>query len=81
VSSSLDARLDAVLASVLGLDAVPEDLAAERCAAWDSAAHLNIVFALEDGFGVTFTVEEIETATSRAALRAVLSAHRPAGAA
>lgn len=73
--ADLDARLDALLADVLDLPPgpVPADLSAETSAAWDSANHLRIVFAAEEAFGISLTLEEIERATSRAALREMLA--------
>jgi len=41
--------------SSLGPDSSPDTIGS-----WDSLHHLNFVLALEDGFGVQFTPEEIE---------------------
>jgi acyl carrier protein len=41
--------------SSIGPDSSPDTIST-----WDSLHHLNFVLALEDGFGVQFTPEEIE---------------------
>jgi acyl carrier protein len=66
--------IDQCLARALDLqpaEVMPE-LSAETSPAWDSAAHLRVIFAVEERFAVTFTLPEIEAATSRAALIALL---------
>lgn len=75
------ARFDEVIADILDLprEAVTQDLSALTCPEWDSANHLRLVFALEDAFDVRFSIEEIETATSRTALLSLLSAKRATG--
>ncbi len=40
----------------------------DDCAKWDSLAHLNLMLAIEDGFGVTLTVDEMAEMTSVAAI-------------
>ncbi len=42
---------------------------------WDSLQHLNLILALEERFGVQFTLEEAETMTSYGAIMAALSHH------
>ena len=64
-----------VMALVL---AVPEseigdDFSAETTTQWDSIHHLNLVLALEDGFGVTFPSEQIAALDSFAAIVDALS--------
>ena len=43
---------------------LPETLVREDLAAWDSLGHIRLIGALEEAFGTTFTIEEIETMTS-----------------
>jgi acyl carrier protein len=56
----------------LTFDVAPETIGRETtrdsCAKWDSLAHLNLMLALEDGFGVTLTVDEMAELTSVAAI-------------
>lgn len=60
----------------LTFDVAPETITAattrDDCAKWDSLAHLNLMLALEDGFGVTLTVDEMAELTSVAAILARL---------
>jgi acyl carrier protein len=56
-------RVVGVLALVLGIDPAPLTLAREGCPQWDSLAHVQIVFALEDAFGVSFSLEELSELT------------------
>lgn len=69
----MTSALDTVLASILGIDPVPEKLDARDLEAWDSANHLRIILALEELHGITFTIDEIETATNRTALATLLA--------
>jgi acyl carrier protein len=74
VSVGLDLELDEAIRAALDLPdgPVPADISAETSEAWDSAGHMRIVLTVEQAFGVSFTIAEIESATSRAALRALL---------
>jgi len=48
--------------------AITADTAQDTCPTWDSLAHLNLMLAIEDAFGVTLTVEEMAELTSVAAI-------------
>ena len=39
---------------------------------WDSLAHINIIWALEEAYGISFSGEEIVAVTSLGAARALL---------
>jgi acyl carrier protein len=58
----LSARLKEVMAEVLGVD--PENIhdtyARGEAGRWDSLNHLRLMTALEETFGVSFTMTEIE---------------------
>ncbi|MDX2170991.1 MAG: acyl carrier protein [Deltaproteobacteria bacterium] len=58
----------------LTFDVPPESISAattrDSLAKWDSLAHLNLMLAIEDGFGVTLTVDEMSEMTSVAAILA-----------
>ena len=49
-------KLKQILASVfnLGIDQITEDASPDSIENWDSLNHLNLVLALEEGFGVSF---------------------------
>lgn len=64
------AGVDEVLASVFNIQIqdVPQNMSHITYAKWDSAAYLMVIMAIEERFGVQFTLEEIETAMGRAEL-------------
>ncbi|MGQ0715405.1 MAG: acyl carrier protein [Gemmatimonadaceae bacterium] len=70
-ASTFDERLRVVFASVLGVDAsaVSDDDSSQTIEAWDSLAHLNLIFAMEAEFGVRFEAEEIPDLMSVKAMR------------
>lgn len=53
-------KLKKILASVfnLGIDQITEDASPDNIENWDSLNHLNLVLALEEGFGVSFSEEQ-----------------------
>lgn len=54
------------LASILGVEEklIQEDSSPDTLAGWDSVNHLNIVMALEEASGTSFTPEETMEMTS-----------------
>jgi acyl carrier protein len=71
MTTDLDHRLKETLSDVLGIAAT--DIAAEtspdNVAAWDSLAHMNLIIAVEEAFGVTIPDHEAVELTSYALLR------------
>lgn len=61
---ALEARVRALLASILEVECPPEPLSRDACAAWDSLKHIEVVFALEDEFAVRFDEAEFASMTS-----------------
>ena len=59
-------EIKAIMADVLGIEPgmIDDDASMETIESWDSLAQINIVAALEQRFGVTFEVSEIETMLS-----------------
>ena len=55
-----------VMALTLGVapETITRDTVREECPKWDSLANLKLMLALEDAFGVTFTVEQIAELSS-----------------
>jgi len=74
----LDKRLQESLSRVIKID--PSAITLETCQAntptWDSIAHLNLVFEIEDEFGVRLSSDEIPEATSVARLQEILDRHQ-----
>jgi acyl carrier protein len=70
-------RLRHVLSIVLDLpaDRIDERLTAEDTSNWDSIRHLDLVMALEEAFGVSFSSEELGELTSYRAIVEALGRH------
>jgi len=51
-----------------------DGLSAETMPDWDSLAHMKLIMACEEEFGVKFSIEETVESNSVAALQAVLTA-------
>ncbi len=66
-----DEQLRAIFESVLGApsDQINDDSSPDNLPAWDSVAHLNLVMAIEETFGLSFTPEETMDLTSFKLLR------------
>lgn len=67
-------RLRNVMARILELDpdAINPDLKAADEPMWDSLKHMNLVFALEDEFGIRFSDAQLPRLTSVAAIEEAL---------
>jgi acyl carrier protein len=74
----LDKRLVETLSSVLNVDpgGITLETSQDNTPTWDSIAHLNLVFEIEDAFGVRLSSEEIPQATSVARLQEILGRNR-----
>lgn len=60
VTSAELARLAAIVSAVLGIpEAESASASADDVCSWDSIAHLNLVMAVEQEFGVRFAAEDI----------------------
>lgn len=59
--TDVQSRLAATLQEVLGEPdlVVTDELTANDVDAWDSVAHIELIYALEDEFDITFPVDEI----------------------
>lgn len=58
--------LNQTISAVLGIPAseISQESSPDTISKWDSVAHLNLVMAVEEAFGVTFTPEEALDLTS-----------------
>jgi acyl carrier protein len=65
------ARVREVMAEVLDLDPIQIDevFIREEASAWDSLAHLRLVTALEEAFGIKLTMKEVGELDSYAKIR------------
>ena len=73
---TLEERIYAVLGSVFEVASheLGPDLSPETVAGWDSLKHLDLTLALEEEFGVSFTVGEISSMQSASAIVTVVRA-------
>lgn len=67
-------KLRQTLSAVLGVpaDQITDDTSPDTVSAWDSVMHLNLVLALEEAFGTSFTPEETLEMTSAKLIRLIL---------
>lgn len=71
MADPIDETLAEILTLVLERPVAPgEAVAREGEAKWDSLKHLEIVFAVEAAFGVSFTAEEIAELKDAAGVKA-----------
>jgi acyl carrier protein len=73
----LDKRLIDSLSQAFKIDpaGITLETSQDNTPAWDSIAHLKLVFEIEDNFGVRLSSEEIPKATSVARLQEILDRH------
>ena len=76
----MSSRLVELVAEVLAVDvgAVTSATGTHNEARWDSLRHMQIIFAVEDVFGVRFRDEEIPLLTSIQALSDSIASHQAA---
>ncbi len=74
--TSIDQRLQQVFREVFENDKLTFSgaLSPETMPQWDSLAHVKLMMACEEEFGVKFSIEETVESTSAASLKAVLAA-------
>jgi len=76
LSNSIQTRLEAIFRDIFDDESLQlgEEMNRENFEAWDSLGHIRLVSAMEESFGVAFTLDEIEAMTSVPQIVAVLSA-------
>lgn len=74
MTDSQQQKLRTTAASVLGLSEaqINDDTSPDTVPAWDSVTHLNLVMAIEEAFGVSFSPEETMEMTSVKLIRLLL---------
>jgi acyl carrier protein len=74
MSDSLPDAVRQIMADILAIDErrIDDGLEMGMVEQWDSANHVRLVLALEEEFGVSFEVSEIETMTSFAEIVSTL---------
>jgi acyl carrier protein len=74
----LDNRLTECVARTFKLEpsAVTRETAPANTPTWDSISHLNLIFEVEDVFGVRLSTEEIPRVTSAGSLEEILRSRK-----
>jgi acyl carrier protein len=72
----MEIRLREIVADVLDVDPqITDDFSRDDESGWDSMAHLRLITAVEQAFGLKFTMQEIEEIRSYGDLRDRVAAH------
>jgi acyl carrier protein len=68
-------RVKTIMASVLEVDpsTITDNASMDTVPSWDSLRHMNLVLALEEGFGVSFPDDDAANVTSYALITLVLN--------
>lgn len=76
----MDDKLNEILGDLFDLEPeeITDQLSAEQVDLWDSLNHLKLVTAVEEAFGLQFTMSEIEGIDGVARLRELIAARAAA---
>lgn len=69
---ALRTRVQGIMRTVLRLPQLPADARRQTLPEWDSLRHVELMFALEDAFGVEFSADELAALDSVEAIVAAL---------
>jgi acyl carrier protein len=74
---TIDDRLDDIFREVFADDSITvnDSTSAEDIDAWDSLAHINLMFSLEDEFSVKFRDEEFASVKNVGEIKRLLQEH------
>jgi acyl carrier protein len=74
---STEADLRQLMADVFGVEIgqITEEASIDTIEAWDSVRHLNLVLALEERFGISFTEQETVEILDYQLIRVILRDH------
>lgn len=79
IDAALQREIQSLIATLLKLDPVPAaELRRAEVERWDSLKHVEIVFALEDAYGIQFEESEFPALSSASAIAALVQARRAA---
>ena len=76
---TLHERLEEIFATVFPAEEVTlsDETSARDLPSWDSVAHINLMFAIEQAFGVQFAGNELAEFRNVGELKTWLEKHRP----
>lgn len=71
-------RLKRVMSDVLSIEAssIDDDTSVDTVERWDSLRHLNLVLAIEQEFGISFTEEQTVEILNYPLIKAILEEHQ-----
>ena len=75
--SDIDDRLTEIFRTTFAdesIELAPE-MTADDIPAWDSITHIQLVFAVEEEFGITLSMKDLESLDDVGALRAAIARH------
>jgi acyl carrier protein len=75
--NDIDSRLTEVFRTTFAdesIELLPE-MTADDIPAWDSVTHIQLIFAVEEEFGITLTMKDLEGLDDVGALRAAIARH------
>lgn len=75
----MDSKLQGIFVEILQVpsDRIHAGTSTETEAEWDSLRHMNLIFAIEDTFGIRFDDDEIATLTSIQKIEKALAKRHP----
>lgn len=75
--TDIDARLTDIFRSTFGDESLEltDAMTADDVAAWDSVSHIQLVFAVEEEFGIKLGMKDLETLENVGALRTLVERH------
>lgn len=76
-ATDLDSRIREVMAEVLEIEPgeIGEELRRDGTPQWDSISHLRMVTALEEAFGIRFTMKEVGEMERFTTVRRLVAEH------
>lgn len=71
----MDTKLRKIMVEILGVDedSIDSEVSVENEPRWDSLRHMNLIFALEDTYGIRFSDDQISALTSVRAIEKALT--------
>lgn len=75
----MDSKLQSIFVEILQVppDRIHAGTSTDTEAEWDSLRHMNLIFAIEDAFGIRFDDDEIAALTSIEKIKKALAQNRP----
>jgi acyl carrier protein len=75
--TEIDSRLTEVFRATFADESIElrPETTADDIPAWDSVTHIQLIFAVEEEFGITLTMHDLESLDDVGALRAAVARH------